>query len=316
MKRIIILTLAILAMASCKKTMDIKPELPDMNAPITLTASMEAGDAQVTKADYAFENGDDVFRLTAYSESVPTSNYNNTYFNNVIVKSTSGTLSLEPLQYYPASGAALYFYAYAPAPTTLTDGAAATAPIANYTITGREDIMAAKVETGIAKSVTSQQQPAFTGANKFEHKLQQISFQVKRDASYDAETSAVSVKSIEIIGANNNAQLDVVSGDLSFGAGTANFSANVDAVAGVAIPISSASAVTAGEPIMMEAGVTALTIKVTTMDGITFENSTATVGGLAGTSYVVTLTFKRNSITPTASITGWITGAGANSNII
>lgn len=314
--------LAVAVLAGCSKNEGETPDtpklpIPDQTAPIALSAGIAAESAQETgtKADLsgpvtgtAFPaTTTNVFRLTGYVGSAAPTNWATPYFKDIQVNSgDASALSLATAQYYPANGDKVYFYAYSPAATTLTDGTASDAPVAKYTITGQQDIMAAQVTTGIAKAVTgSQSQPDLA----FTHKLKQVKFKVKQDATFEAN---VKVTKILVIGVKNKANLTVSTGALAFEAGTADLTAYDNATG---VTMTTAGADIPGV-VMFEPGKT-FVVRVTA-GGVTYADATITLDdeGVAGNSYTVTLTFKRNSIVPSASITDWTDGGNANKDII
>ena len=253
---------------------------------------------------------DKVFSVVGYKGTVaPTNNWSSPYIANVAVNSGAGSaLSFATSQYYPANGDKVYFYAYSPANGTYTAGSGSTAPMVSWTITGQQDIMWAKVDNGIAKAVTgSQRQPAFA----FTHLLKQVKFKVVKDASFEDN---IKLTSLKIIGAKTVASLALNTGTLSWETATGELTV-YNNTSGQAI---TGTATSAGSAVMMEPGAS---FKVRAVaGGVTYADVTVTLGGSnagqAGVSHEVTLTFKRNAIVPTATITDWSNGTAGNADVL
>ena len=253
-----------------------------------------------------------VFSVVGYSGTAAPTNWASPYIANVAVNSgTSSALSFATPQYYPANGNKVYFYAYSPVSGTYTAGSASTAPTVAWTITGQQDIMAAQVTGGIAKAATgTQQQPAFA----FTHKLKQVKFKVVKDASFEDN---IKLTSLKIIGVKTAATLSLSTGAVSWGSTTGDLTAYTNAT-GQTITATATAVGTNGSPVMFEPGAS---FKVRAVaGGVTYADVTVTLSGTnagqAGVCHEVTLTFKRNAIVPTATITNWTTGTAGNVNIL
>ena len=250
-------------------------------------------------------NTDNVFFVTGYSGTGAPTDWSSPYIAHVGVNSGSGSaLSFATPQYYPANGDKVYFYAYSPA-GIYEAGTASAAPTATWTLDGTRDIMWSKVDKGIAKNPdrASQEQPSF----QFGHLLKQVTFKVKKDASF---ADGIKLTSLKIIGAKTSATLDLATGGLSC-SGTGDLTAYEDA-SGQTI---TSTAAVAGSAVMFEPG---SSFKVRAVaGGLTYADATVTLSGTnagaAGISYEVTLTFKCQEITATASVASWTDGGtGAN----
>lgn len=318
MKKILISLLAAAVLSGCSKNEGGAPPtsgvpVPDPSAPISLSAGIDAtSESKAAVSGTAFPaSTENVFRLTAYAgAAAPSTDWSTAYFADEQVDSgAESALSLKTPQYYPANGDNVYFYAYAPAATSLTAGTESAAPVANYTLTGQEDIMAAQVITGIAKAATgTQSQPEL----EFTHKLMQVRFKMVKDASFMEGQKVVELK---IKGVKTQAKLDIPTGELTFAPET---------TADLSLPITAgtndgitAEGTTLDGCLMLEPG-TEITVGVIagdkaetgegeiTGENITYEDVKVTLSnGAAGVSHLVTFTFKRNSIVPTAAITDW-----------
>ena len=251
-----------------------------------------------------------VFSVVGYSGTAAPTNWASPYIANVAVNSGASALSFATPQYYPANGNKIYFYAYSPVSGTYTAGSGSTAPTVAWTITGQQDIMAAQVTTGIAKAATgTQSQPAFA----FTHKLKQVKFKVVKDASFEDN---IKLTSLKIIGAKTAARLNLATGVLTC-SGSGDLTA-YDNATGQTITATATAVGTGGSPVMFEPG-TSFKVRAVA-GGVTYADVTVilsgTNAGQAGVCHEVTLTFKRNEIVPTATITNWTTGTAGNVNIL
>lgn len=298
--------MALATLISCGKDDPVNNN--DKPIPIQPGATIEictSSKAPITGSN--FGTGNDVFRLSAFeSENAPTdwtTSSSNHAFENLAVNSTDGTLTLSTTKYYPLQGK-LWFYAYAPSTDNgYTKGSSSSAPTVSYTITGQEDIMTGKV-TSNGFDGKNGSQPSFT----FKHLLQKVTFKVIADKSF--EETDVKVKSIAVTNVKTGAQLNIVTGALSF-SGDANQSLTLNKE----VSIEKATEQDAGS-LMFEPSQT-FNISVTYGESttkslpITLEGDNA---GKAGVSHVVTLKFLgagggEVNIQPSATITEWETGS-------
>ena len=318
-----IVALAVLGWVGCSKSSYDAPSdtvlTPDLSAPIVLNAAInvhtqvKAITGPVNGSAFP-ESTEDVFRLRAYAgASVPTDWSDAAIYdgmNDLQVNSgSSSELSLSTPKYYPSDASKkLYFYAWAPAAGSITAGGDGSAPVANYTLTGQEDILWAKDDRGIAKDVPSQSdQPALN----FAHKLKQVKFKLVKDASFEEGQKVTSIKITQV---KTSAKLDLSNGTLTFdGSADQELVYPIDTGTDDAI---TAEGTEMTSCVMFEPGATftlSVTVGEVEYSGITVSLSD---GGGAGNSYLVTLTFKRNDIVPTASITDWVPGAEAGVDIM
>ena len=284
----------------------------DLSHPIELSAGIgiESG-TKGPVSGKAFPAGTDgVFFVTAYKGQSAPSDWSAAYFHEQVVNcDADGVLKFATPQYYPANGDKLYFYAYAPKASSITEGGAGAAPAVRYTIDGSQDIIAAQVTGGIAKATAGEQpQPAFA----FLHKLKQIKFKVVKDEQFG---EGVHLTSLKIVEASTAALLDLANGDLSWdGESTGDLTAYADD-AGQEITDESLEV---GTPVMMEPG-TSFKVQVTA-GGVTYNPVEVTLtdegAGEAGMSHEVTLIFSLQSISYVAAIAEWTDGGsvGAGEN--
>lgn len=321
MKKIFIPVLVLAALASCSNEDNMMTDNTHGRVAIIPSANVENNIiSRAAVEGTTFGQGDDVFRLSAFESKTEPTNWTATgdeAFENIQVNGANGgSLTLATEKFYPASGSGqkLWFYAYAPsAKGTYTNGTATTAPYVTYTIDGQQDIMTGKVTGnngfGGAAAGATQTHPNFL----FTHLLKKITFKVKAGDTFDAESNTV-VSQIVVKNVKTSAKLDVVEGMLIFSGDadqplTLSGSSTVitDAKEGTAVP----------GCLMFEPGTTF--IVSVTAGGVTYADATVTLtgekAGEAGVSHEVTLTFNRSGIVPTATITDWVSGTGADVDI-
>lgn len=193
-------------------------EMEDSHIPIQLTASIEQ--PVVTRAPFIgpvvgktfSPNSEKIFGVTAFvGNSVPTSWAPNTRVNNASVNTDSkGAPYFDTLLYYPREQK-FYFYAYSPmVHCEYNDGDANHHPTITYQLTGREDILWTKNETGIGMMTeATQTHPNFV----FKHKLQRVVFSIKRTAQTSASTT---LSEIRLLNQKTKATLNLITGDVTF----------------------------------------------------------------------------------------------------
>lgn len=322
MKHVLILLLALGALTGCSKESGEDPA--DHGAePIVLSAEVAAvitpttaglPDAPGTRAAIggtSFPAMAPAFFLTAMQGSGNTApaDWRSPYFSDKPVNSdAAGKLSWPGggTQYYPADkNLNVWFYAYSPKGTGITAGDAATAPAVTYDISGgRTDIIAAHLTQGVPAG--QRKNPVMLN---FTHKLMQVRFAVKADASFAAN---VKVTDITIKGVPTTAALDIATGMLT-ASGSGNITAYND-VAGTTIATTEQE-LTGSSVMIGECADKKFRLDVTA-GGIVYNDIevvlTGDDAGKAGTSHLVTLTFKRNAVSPSASITAWGDGGSAD----
>lgn len=248
------------------------------------------------------------FKVTAYAgTAVPSTNLQTTYFYDNTVNVSGNVCTMAPLQYFPANGAQkLYFYAYAPAATTLTAGNGTTAPVAKYTNIGKTDILWINDARGLSKgaSQATQTQPNFS----FQHRLMKVCFKIVADASFE---TGKTITSLALEGMNTTAELNII-------AGTVTFNTTGTITLTPATPVAITTTATEMADYLMVQPTTTLKLTVVA-DGVTYSQipvtiTTPTMTG--GSSHLITLTFKRNAIVPTASMVDWTTGGNSDVGVI
>lgn len=264
-------------------------------------------------------NTENLFAVYAYPTTFEAGN--SPYFSNVPVNSDDASaLSFDPAQYYPISGDNLLFYAYSP---ILTEGegsnqvsgkTTADALLANYVITGQEDILYANAlgtnGDGFGKMTEGQLHPAFN----FTHKLAQLRFTVKAGDTFTSSVP-VTVTSVQIE-EPYQAQLNLRDGSMNWNPATTALEVYSDA-SGIEIG-SSTSDEFGVIMVKPQTGENATYVLTIVAGGITYTpvNVTIASGTEAGHAYIVNLTFDATEIAPTATITDWVNNPTNGSGII
>lgn len=177
--------------------------------------------ASITKADFEgpvngtsfTPNTSKIFGVTAFiSDDIPMSYSPNSLLNNEAVHSDeNGNYLFDEVRYFPRSKKT-FFYAYSPmVHCTYTDGEGGFPPTVTYDLTGREDILWSKNDSGLTGIPESEQESIKQPDFKFEHKLQRIAFRVKRTANIP---SNYSISEIRITDIKTTAILNIIDGTL------------------------------------------------------------------------------------------------------
>ena len=299
MKKMIFSLLAIAAMTSCTTTSE---DEIDPNAPVEIKLS--AGINTLSRAAItgtAFEDGNDLFHVTAYKSAAPTSDYSNAYFDNIIVNQASNKLAFAAPKYYPADGTKLYFYAYTSlgiATTSgYTPGTASNNPMVQYEIDGTQEIMSAQVTTGIGKTINDQANPEFT----FSHQLMRVQFKATKG---DGFSDNIEITSITIANCKTKPQMNIIDGSLDWN----NASDTPTALTAFSSTATITTATPCGDIMIQPVETIQITVTAGGIEYAPITVSFATEKAKAGFAHEVTLTFKGTDITPTAKITKWNEG--------
>lgn len=293
MKKIMLVTMAAMAMASCTQNDEIFSN--DDLVEIKLNGGIETtvvSRAAVNKEDalsniqFVKVDGETISDLKGVNAISTTGD---------MVK--AGTITFQTTQYYPSTDGKTNIIGFYPAATAVADG------VASMSITGAEDVL-------YAPTVSGKKTAEIETKLQFGHKLTQFKFVLKRDAtSTDADITNVNVA---IEDANSTFDMDLYDGALS------NWATPISTIT----PIVNATATLAGTSesagIMLEPDLTALKLKVSAT-GYPEEpvSISGTDGGkfAAGSAYTITLTFKGKSIAPTGEITAWTPGKAGGADI-
>ena len=244
-------------------------------------------------------SSDKIFGVSAFvGNEVPTNWTPNSRIHFSPVHSDAvGNYFFDERKYYPIDDK-LYFYAFSPMVHCETVAGTATEhPKIIYTITGREDIVWSKNDTGIAKAEdpSSQPHPDF----QFTHRLQRVIFSVKRTANV---SPALQLTEIRITGIRTKATLDLIDGTLTFeGDPTNSISINYPYTP-------TTSFVTIPYDLMFEPGVKTFNM-VAVIDGVEYP-ATVTMSdehaGKAGYKHIVQLTIEGSTLSVgTPQLTDW-----------
>lgn len=215
--------------------------------------------------------------------------------------------------YYPADGSTLSFFAFAPRGTEATEAGDGTPPFVDISINGQDDVMWC-TSTGYK----SGSDPAETPILNFAHKLTQLQFTFKADATYPASGSVVT--SLLVKAQPNMVNMDVETGDCTYD-GSADMQAlsTENQSAGLAITAAGANA---NSPVITApaSGATAysLTIVVKPAGSLTTVtyNANVNITAVVGSAHMITLNFTRTAVTATTTVADWITGTGGSVNVL
>lgn len=293
MKKIMLVTMAAMAMASCTQNDEIFSN--DDLVEIKLNGGIETtvvSRAAVNKEDalsniqFVKVDGETISDLKGVNAISTTGD---------MVK--AGTITFQTTQYYPSTDVITNIIGFYPAATAVAGG------VASMSITGAEDVL-------YAPAVSGKKTDEIKTKLQFGHKLTQFKFVLKRDAtSTDADITNVNVA---IENANTTFDMNLYNGTLS------KWATPISTIT----PIVNATATLAGTSesagIMLEPDLTALKLKVSATG---YPEDTVSISGTddgkfaAGSAYTITLTFKGKSITPTGEIADWTPGTAGGADI-
>ena len=237
---------------------------------------------------------------------------NNVRTSSIEVSGSSGILKWNDPYYYPLDDdSGVKFCAYHPFTASVTAPADGQAPVANFTLTGAEDLMYATPVVGWRMKTDA------TNLH-FNHVLTQLLFVLS-----DSEGNFVGKKltSIKVNGANTTGKMNIETGaiidwgtpaDLSVG----NLSEGVEITAAA----QSATGQAVGSEIMLQPGQDSFLITVT-IDGVEYKNIRIKPQGddtfLVGKSYKIKLIFKEKmEIVVSATVEPWIEGGTGYGEVI
>lgn len=294
MKKIMLVTMAAMAMASCTQNDEIfsNDDLVEikLNGGIETTvvsrAAVNKGDA-LSNIQFVKVDGETISDLKGVNAISTTGD---------MVE--AGTITFQTTQYYPSTNGKTNIIGFYPAATSVANG------VASMTITGAEDVLYAPAVSG---NKTEEIKPNL----QFGHKLTQFKFVLKRDAtSTDADITNVKVA---IKDANTTFDMNLYDGKLSL-----DWATPISTIT----PIVDATATKDGTPesagIMLQPDLSTLNLLVSATG---YPEDTVSITGTdagkfaAGKAYTITLTFKGKSITPTGEIAAWTPGKAGGADI-
>lgn len=217
---------------------------------------------------------------------------------NINVAATSGDVTFDTPQYYPADGTVIKMKGFAPQSTTIADG------IVSYEITGVEDIMVTS-EVSASKSDKDTKKSL-----AFNHLLTQLQIKVKaNDAA--AATAWGTISKIEIEAVKT---LDLKLADGSIAPKTNSTAEYFDLpefpAAGHKLNFDALNAEgTEVGTVMVLPRTTAYKLRITTDKASDKEIEIDLKETLASNAHVITLTFKGTQILATATAGEWTSGA-------
>lgn len=201
----------------------------------------------------------------------------------------TSALSFSPARYYPVNSSTIYIKGYYPAGTLAGKSVTLAAD-------GTEDVMITAQASGTKATATLL---SFI----FNHLLTQLQFKFVSGTGYPA--SGVNVTSLVIKQQKAPATLDLNTATMTY--------TTKDLTLSGTFPITTAGATVSNYP-MVKSG-EALSVVVTTSDGVTYPETTISITTEAGKSHLITLTFTPKEITAAISVTAWQVGGQGSSSL-
>lgn len=286
MKKMFIPVLALLGMVAC--TNENEPEIEiSNNEPVEIKMVASIIDVNA-KTRAVVESGTpvDVAFARIDSETEPTDWKTSTAVTANIA--TSGVLSFNPKQYYsPKASEKAYFIGYYPT-GTLTNG------VVTFSSTdGTQDIMYAPRINGDKNSSTL--------TASFVHKLAQLQFKFKKDASFEKNAK---VQSVVIKGTKLPISLNIADGTITY----AETATDITAFTGGSYDIATDGGnAIVPEKNLIQVGASGIKLDVTLDDGTIFSDVLVSLTTKEATAHIITLTFKQAEASGSASIGTWTT---------
>ena len=294
MKKILLATMAVLAMAGCSQNEDavvVNNDPVEINlnggieAVVVSRAAVNQGEV-LSGIQFVRVDGAGIGELTDFNDVTTTGDM-----------TEAGEITFQSKQYYPSNGTTnANILAFYPAATSIAAG------VANMTIDGTKDVM-------YAAAVSGSKGTPIASSLSFAHKLTQFKFVIKRDA--DTTDDDIANVKVAIKDANSEFKMKLKDGSLS---GWDIPSTITPITAGIA----GTSESTATEGFMLEPNLAKLSLSVSatgygekTIDIVGTDNGKFEVGK----AYTITLTFKGTEITPSGEIAEWTPGTAGGADV-
>ncbi len=245
-----------------------------------------------------------------FSESTPDAGgliMSNVQTSGIEVSGDSGTLKWNGTYYYPLDeNTGVKFCAYHPFTASVTAPAAGQAPVANFTLTGAEDLMYAAPTVGWRTKTDA------TNLH-FNHVLTQLTF-VLSDA--ESNFAGKNLEGIKFTGVNTTGKMNIETGEISDWATPAELSVGGIGTGGIAIT----DGQKVGSEIMLQPGQASFLITVT-IAGKEYKDIAIRPQGedtfAKGKSYEIKLIFKEKvEIGVSATVQAWETGGTGYGEVI
>nr|WP_308661238.1 fimbrillin family protein [uncultured Alistipes sp.] len=297
MKRTIISMLALAALAGCSKSESGNASFGD-DVPVTLSAGIATGSIApdsraVVETGAAFTAG-----VAGWETSgVPAYGSAAEWYTTADITASTDVKSAvlkDPQTYDANNGVKTYMKAWQPA------GAPANGAVTFSNTDGTVDVLLAGPISGSKNDNTGK-------VLHFAHKSTQLKFKVVADASLAAGTT---IRKISVLNAELPTGIDLTADAVTYAA-----VATLDVPGIPADKEISTTAAVVGEPVMIRPmrGNT-VTLRIETSSA-TFERVTATIDDdtnfVEGKAYTITLTFKQQSLSLTATVAEWTRGSGS-----
>jgi len=253
---------------------------------------------------------------TEFNESNPEAGgliMNNVQTSDIDVSGNSGILKWNGTYWYPLDETTgVKFCAYHPFTASVTAPAAGQAPVANFELTGAEDLM-------YATPVVGWRMKSDATNLHFNHVLTQLTFVLS-----DPEGNFVGKKltAINVIGVNTTGKMNIETGAITDWGTPADLSVgNLSEGVEITAVAQSATCQAVGSEIMLQPGQASFSITVTIdgkpYTGITIRPSAPATTFEAGKSYKITLIFKEKmEIGVSATVEAWVDGGTGYGEVI
>ncbi len=250
-----------------------------------------------------------------FSETAPEAGgliMKNVQTSGIDVSGNSGSLKWNGTYYYPLDeNAGVKFCAYHPFTANVTAPAAGQAPVANFTLTGAEDLMYATPVVGWRTKTDA------TNLH-FNHVLTQLTFVLS-----DAEGNFVgkNLEAIKFTGVNTTGKMNIETGEISDWATPAELSVGGIGTEGIPITETAKTGQAVGSEIMLQPRLASFLITVT-IDGTEYKDIRIRPNAPAtkfedGKSYEITLIFKeKKEIGVSATVEDWKFGGTGYGEVI
>ncbi len=296
MRKIMLLALAGMALASCTQNYDGLDELGVNNNPSEI--KLYGGVQVYSSVKSMFNPGDQVSDIQFIKLDGETPSWEGINAATTTGElGTGGAITFTSPMYYPNNETtATQITAFYPAAKSIAKN------IASMEITGDEDVL-------YAGSVSGTKKTPISSPLTFNHLLTQFKFVIQREAaSTGGEDAANDINGVKIAvkGAHTSFTLDLTNGNLS--ALNDDTGKDIDALTnGTAATTASAPST----PLLLEPGLGSITLIIEangyTSQTITIEGTTENTFK-AGHAYTITLTFKGKEIASNGSISEWTPG--------
>ena len=294
MKKIMLLTIAGMALASCTQNYDRLDELEVNSSPSEI--KLYGGVQVYSSVKSIFNPNDEVPEIQFIKLDGETPSWEEVSTATTTGKlGTGGAITFTSTMYYPNDETKTQITAFYPAAKSILKNKA------SMEITGAEDVL-------YASSVSGTKKIPISSPLTFNHLLTQFKFVIQREAASTGGTDAANdIKNVKITvkDANTAFTLNLTDGSLSAWGTAKNIPTSI--TNGTAATTASA----ASTPLLLEPGLVSITLSIEadgyTPQDVTIQGTTENTFK-AGYGYTITLTFKGKEIDSSGVISEWTPG--------